>query len=243
MFTTLPMTSRDLIGLVVSFVYASSLILVAEIIRRRRGYSQEFTRKIVHVGAGMWVLGVLSLFENWYIGIIPFASFIFINYIVWRYKLLDAIDAPDSTPGTVYFALSITILFGLFWRTGSPGDQGYIAAAGTMAMTWGDALAAIIGKVWGRHKYTVGKSTRSFEGSLAMFIASGTAMFLVLMIGPGSSLSPHTAPLRLGVSLTAALIAALIATGAEAVSPHGMDNISVPLISGLTIFATVMALG
>ncbi len=237
------MTSRDLIGLIISFVYATSLILVAEVIRRRRGYSQEFTRKIVHVGAGMWVLGVLSLFENWYIGIIPFASFIFINYIVWRYKLLEAVDAPDSTPGTVYFALTITILFAFLWRTGSPNDLGYIAAAGTMAMTWGDALAAIIGKVWGRHKYTVGTSTRSLEGSLAMFLASGTAMFLVLLLGPGSSISPHAAPLGLGVSLIAAFAAALIATGAEAVSPHGMDNISVPLISGLTIFVTITALG
>jgi dolichol kinase len=237
------MTTRDLIGLAISFVYATGLILVAEIIRRRRGYPQEFTRKIVHVGAGMWVLSVLALFENWYIGVIPFAAFIVINYIVWRYKLLDAVDAPDSTPGTVYFALSITILFGLLWRTGSPDDRGYIAAAGTMAMTWGDALAAIIGKTWGRHKYTVGTSTRSLEGSLAMFIASATAMLLVLQLAPGSSLSPLAAPLGLGVSLTAALVAALIATGAEAVSPHGMDNISVPLISGLAIFVTVMALG
>ncbi|MEI6776296.1 MAG: phosphatidate cytidylyltransferase [Chloroflexales bacterium] len=237
------MTSRDLIGLIISFVYATSLILVAEVIRRRRGYPQEFTRKIVHVGAGMWVLGVLSLFENWYIGIIPFASFIFINYIVWRYKLLEAVDAPDSTPGTVYFALTITILFAFLWRTGSPNDHGYIAAAGTMAMTWGDALAAIIGKVWGRHKYTVGASTRSYEGSLAMFLASGTAMFLVLLLGPGSSISPHAAPLGFGVSLIAAFAAALIATGAEAISPHGMDNISVPLISGLTIFVTITALG
>jgi dolichol kinase len=237
------MTIRDLIALVISFVYATSLIIIAEVIRRRRGYPQEFTRKIVHVGAGMWVLGVLALFENWYIGIIPFASFIVINYIVWRYKLLDAVDAPDSSPGTVYFALSITILFGLLWRTGSPSDHGYIAAAGTMAMTWGDALAAIIGKTWGRHKYTVGSSTRSWEGSLAMFIASGTAILLVLLLAPGSSLAPLAAPLGFGVSLTAALIAALIATGAEAISPHGMDNISVPLISGLTIFATVMALG
>ncbi len=237
------MTTRDLIALLISFMYATSLILVAEIIRRRRGYPQEFTRKIVHVGAGMWVLGVLGLFETWYIGVIPFASFIFINYIVWRYKILDAVDAPDSTPGTVYFALSITILFGFLWRTGSPNDHGYIAAAGTMAMTWGDALAAIVGKTWGRHKYTVGTSTRSLEGSLAMFIASGTAMLLVLQLAPGSSLSPLAAPLGLGVSLTAALIAALIATAAEAVSPHGMDNISVPLISGLAVFATVMALG
>lgn len=237
------MTTRDLIGLVISYVYASGLLLIAELIRRWRGYPQDFTRKFVHIGAGMWVFGVLFLFDNWYIGVIPFASFIIINYIIWRYRLLGSVDDDNSSPGTVYFALSISILFIIFWRTGSPGDKGYIAVAGTMAMTWGDALAAIVGKLWGRRHYTFNGSTRSIEGSLAMFLASGTAMLLALLIVPGSALGPLAAPLGLTLSLTAALVAALIATGAEAISPHGMDNISVPLISGLVIFGTVMALG
>lgn len=236
------MTTRDIIGLVLSYTYATGLILIAELVRHRQGYPQEFTRKIVHVGAGMWVFGVLALFDNWYIGIIPFTSFIVINYFLWRFRVLDAVDTQESTPGTVYFALSITILFAAFWRTNSPGDRGYIAAAGSMAMTWGDAFAAIIGKTWGRHRYTIAGSTRSLEGSLTMFIASGTAMFLVLALVPQSPLSPLATPIGIPISLTAALVAALIATGAEAISPHGADNISVPLSSGLTVFAMVMAL-
>jgi dolichol kinase len=191
----------------------------------------------------MWVFGVLAIFDNWYIGVIPFATFIVINYIIWRYKLLGAIDGAESSPGTVYFALSVSILFLAFWRTGSPADRGYIAAAGTMAMTWGDALAAIIGKAWGRHRYTIAGGTRSWEGSLAMFVASATAMALVLLLIPGSALSPLTAPLAVPTALAAALAAALLATAAEAISPIGTDNISVPLIAGLTVFAAVMALG
>jgi phytol kinase len=237
------MTTPDIIGLIVSYAYASGLLVIAEIIRRWRGYPQDFTRKFVHIGAGMWVFGVLALFDNWYIGIIPFTTFIIINYIIWHYKLLGSVDDESSSPGTVYFALSISILFIAFWRTGSPNDLGYIAVAGTMAMTWGDALAAIIGKLWGRHKYTISGSTRSWEGSIVMLFASGIAMFLVLLLVPGSALSPLSAPLGLTTSLIAAVIAALIATGAEAISPRGMDNLSVPLISGLVIFGTVMAFG
>ncbi|NTW97370.1 MAG: phosphatidate cytidylyltransferase [Oscillochloris sp.] len=237
------MTTRDVIGLVASYVYATSILVVAELIRRRQGYPQDFTRKFVHIGAGMWVFGVIALFDNWYIGIIPFATFIGLNYIFWRFKVLDAVDATDSTPGTVYFAASITILFIAFWRTGSPDDHGYLAVAATMAMTWGDALAAIIGKRLGKHKYTVIGGTRSFEGSLAMFVASCTAMLLVLLLVPGSPLSPSAAPLGFSSSLIAALVAAVIATLAEGISPHGTDNISVPLLSGLTLFGMVMALG
>jgi dolichol kinase len=229
------MSTRDLIGLVTSFGYAFGLLIIAEVIRRWRGYPQDFTRKFVHIGAGMWVFGVLALFENWTIGIIPFATFIVLNFIFYRFRLLESVDAPDSTPGTVYFALSITLLFLIFWRTNSPDDRGYVAAAGTMAMTWGDALAAIVGKRWGRHHYQIGRGRRSFEGSAAMFAASFVAMLLTLLLTPGSALSPQSVPIGFNAALIASLIAALAATIAEGVSPHGTDNLSVPLLSSFVV--------
>jgi len=229
------MSTRDLIGLVTSFGYAFGLLIVAEVIRRWQGYPQDFTRKFVHIGAGMWVFGVLALFENWTIGVIPFATFIVLNFIFYRFRLLESVDAPDSTPGTVYFALSITLLFLMFWRTNSPDDRGYIAAAGTMAMTWGDALAAIVGKRWGRHHYQIGRGRRSFEGSAAMFAASFVAMLLTLLLTPGSALSPQSVPIGFNAALIASLVAALAATIAEGVSPHGTDNLSVPLLSSFVV--------
>lgn len=237
------MTTQDWIGLGISYAYATGLLVLAELVRRWRGYPQDFTRKIVHVGAGMWVFGVLALFDNWYIGIIPFATFIGINYVLWRSRFLEAMDAPDSSPGTVYFALSITLLFLAFWRTNSPDDRGFIAAAGTMAMTWGDSLAAIIGKRFGRHKYRLSGATLSYEGSAAMFVAAAVSMFLTILLVPGSALGPLTPPVGAGTALVAALAAAAVATLAEALSPKGTDNLSVPLLAGATVFAVVMALG
>lgn len=237
------MTNQDLIGLVVSYAYATGLLALAEIIRRLRGYPQDFTRKIVHIGAGMWVFGVLALFDTWYIGVIPFATFIGINYLLYRFRFLEAVDASDSSPGTVYFAFSITVLFLLFWRTDSPADRGYIAAAGTMAMTWGDALAAIIGRRFGKRTYVVNGATRTWEGSLAMFGAAATAMFLTILLVPGSALGPLTPPLSVPTALTAAITGAGIATAAEAVSPAGTDNISVPILAGFSVFAIVTLLG
>jgi dolichol kinase len=234
------MTTGDLVGLGISYLYASSLLFVAEAVRRWRGYPQDFTRKIVHVGAGMWVFGVLALFDTWYIGVIPFISFIFLNYIFYRYRLLEAMDATDSTPGTVYFAFSISVLFVLFWRTNDPGDLSFVAAAGAMAMTWGDAMASIVGRRFGQHRYTVFGSTRSYEGSVAMLLASGTAMFLTIMLVPGSSLSPLTQPPSPATGLLAAGSGALVATLAEALSPSGTDNLSVPLLAGLTIFVMLV---
>jgi dolichol kinase len=236
--TLFALTRRDMLALGISYAYAFSLIGLAEGVRKWRGYPQDFTRKIVHVGAGMWVFGVLALFETWYAGVALFGSFVVLNYLFYRRRLFEAMDEADSTPGTVYFAFSIMVLFLAFWRTNSAHDRCYIAAGGAMAMTWGDALASLIGRRWGRHRYTIGGSTRSWEGSAAMFLASSLTIFATLRSMPGSRFAPQAAPLPLDAALAAALVSALVATTAEAVSPAGTDNLSVPLLAGAMIAAT-----
>jgi phytol kinase len=101
-----------------------------------------------------------------------------------------------------------------------------VIAAGLMPMTWGDAFAAILGRRWGRHRYAIGGSTRSLEGSAAMFLFSLASTFLVLW-GFGTPLA--TAGLD-------ALIVAVVATVVEAISIKGLDNITVPLLSALTLW-------
>jgi phytol kinase len=225
------MTNSDFIGLLASYTYAISLLVFGELLRRLFGIKPDLTRKFIHISAGMWVFGVLLLFKHWQIGIIPFATFIGINYLLYRYRVIGAMDTEDSSPGTVYFATSVTLLFGLFWRPDGPVDYVPIAVAGIMTMTWGDALAALIGKRFGRHQYQVGSSVRSWEGSLAMFMASATVMFLVLQFLPGSFLSPLSVSISGERALFTALVSAGFATLVEAISPHGTDNLSVPLVA------------
>jgi phytol kinase len=224
-------TSNDLIGLLASYSYAIGLIAAAEFLRRTLGIPQELTRKLVHVGAGMWVFGALALFDHWQAGVLPFATFIAANYLFYRYRLLGAMDAEDSPPGTVYFALAVTLLFGLLWRPQQPGDRAPFAVAGTMALTWGDALAALVGKRYGQHRYRIWGSQRSLEGSAAMFAAASLAMFLALALLPGSVLCPLAPPIGTPRALAAALLGAGAATLTEAISPHGSDNLSVPLVA------------
>ena len=64
-----------------------------------------------------------------------------------------------------------------------------------------------------------------------MFVASAVAMFVVLLLLPGSSLSPLAAHESVGQTLLVALVGGAFATLAEAVSPHGTDNLSVPLVA------------
>ncbi|RCJ40679.1 phosphatidate cytidylyltransferase [Nostoc minutum NIES-26] len=225
------MTNSNFIGLAASYTYAISLLILGEGLRRLFGVKPELTRKVIHIGAGMWVFGILLLFKHWEIGILPFATFIGLNYLFYRYRVISAMDTEDSSPGTVYFAISVTLLFGLLWRPNSPVDNAPIAVAGVMAMTWGDALAALIGRRFGQHKYQVGNSVRSWEGSVVMFLTSTVAIFLVLLLLPSSLLSPLSVSIGAGRAFLTALVSATFATLVEAVSPHGTDNLSVPLVA------------
>ena len=96
-----------------------------------------------------------------------------------------------------------------------------------MPMTWGDALAAILGRRYGQRKYSVLSSTRSVEGSLAMLLFSWLATFLALLFLP---------PLGWQTSLLYSLALAVFATLVEALSPWHIDNLTVPLLSAALLY-------
>ena len=230
------MTQRDIFGLVLSYLYAFGLLFAVEAAGRRLRWPQFVTRKLVHIGAGMWIWGVIALFDTWTVGVVPFATFIVLNFVFLKPRLFRAMDAADASPGTVYFALSITVLFVLLWRVQGPVDRVPIAAAAVMAMTWGDGLASIIGQSVGRRTYTVLGHTRSWEGTAAMGVASYASILTTVLLLSNSAWSPFSASVVLSKGLLAAVIGALVATTAEGLSPAGTDNLSVPLLTAAAFY-------
>ncbi|MFM2309908.1 MAG: hypothetical protein RLY87_2030 [Chloroflexota bacterium] len=225
--------TMDWIGLLCSYLYAGGLLVFAEVLHRRFAVPTDITRKIVHVSAGMWIFGVLYFFRSWQIGIIPFATFIVLNYVFYKVRLFKGIDSQDASLGTVYFAVSITTVTLALWRPEGPIDHGPAVVAGVMAMTWGDALAALIGKHYGTHRYTLNGSTRSYEGSAVMFVVTAVVVALTLSLLPGSSLSPYADLNSPATIAVASLAGAAVGTVVEALSPHGTDNLSVPICVAL----------
>lgn len=231
------MTRGDITGLVLSYVYAFGMLIVVESAGKRLRWPQDITRKIIHIGAGMWVWGVLYFFDTWWAGVIPYTTFIVMNYVFYRRGTFEQMDDAESSPGTVYFALSIALLFTLLWRTGEGAvDRAPIAAAAAMAMTWGDALASLVGRGIGERSYTVFGHTRTWEGSAVMVAASFAVIFLTLWLVPGSAFSPYSRVLGAGTAVVIALPAALAAGLLEGISPAGLDNLTVPLGTALALF-------
>jgi len=224
------------VALLISYVYAFGILLVIEAIGRRFRWPLDTSRKLVHIAAGMWIWGILYLFHDWRWGLVPFATFILLNYLFYKKQIFKQMDAADSSPGTVYFAISITLLFGLLWRTGDAPDLAPVAAAGVMAMTWGDAFASLVGRKWGRHVYRISGHPKSWEGSAAMALFSFAAIYLTLWLLPGSSLSPNSPIWTAGRVLCFSSSAAALATIAEALSPRGTDNLSVPILTSALLY-------
>lgn len=215
--------NQNLIGLIVSYIYVFSIIGISEGLRKWRGYSVDFTRKFVHIGVGMWAFGTVLLFENKVFAIIPPLSFVLINYISYRRETFKAMETGERGQlGTVYFPIAFSAAIWIFW------DNPVILVACLMPMTWGDAFAAVIGQRYGRREYSVFGSTRTLEGSLTMFLVSLIATAIPLLMFSMGGITPSEA-------LLVSAITALGATAAEAVSPHGTDNLTVPAVSALLL--------
>ncbi len=212
----------DWLALIISYVYVFAVIGVGEGLRKWRGYSTEFTRKLIHISVGLWAFGTVLLFQHWYFAIIPPLSFVALNYISYRREIFKAVETGEKgNLGTVYFPISFAVILYLLWTRPN------LLVASLMPMTWGDALAAVLGRLYGQRKYSVLGSTRSVEGSLAMFFFSWLSTFLALWLLP---------PLGWQTSLLYSLAVAVFATLVEALSPWHMDNLTVPLLSAALLY-------
>jgi phytol kinase len=104
---------------------------------------------------------------------------------------------------------------------------GPYASVGYLVAGWGDAVGEPVGTRWGTHRYRVPSlagvpAERSLEGSAAVFAAGWLAASVALyVIGVGQGL------------VLIALACALAGAAAEAVSNHGLDNLTVQVVSSL----------
>jgi phytol kinase len=204
-------------GLVVAYVYIFGAVGAAEALRRWRGYSQRFTSRVAHIAVGMWIVGTVLLFQDRFVAVLPLLSLALFNFILHFYRR-DAGGAQErKSLGAVYLPLSMAFLTLVLW------ERTDLLVASLMPLTWGDALAAIMGHYFGQYHYQILGHDRTLEGSLSMFLFSLAALFLGLVI---------FSSLGFWLSLLYAFITAVVATGVEAASPWGMDNLFLPVVAG-----------
>lgn len=201
-------------GLILSVAFVCFVVLFGFLLRNFTRISAEAVRKFIHIGVSNWVFILVYCFDNIYYAAAGPAVFIIVNTIFVYSGMGVYLGMGDRKRdnGLIYFPISLLILVLMLYK-GILTESDVIT--GVLIMGYGDGLAALIGSKWGRHKYSVMNCTKSWEGTVVMAVVS---FIIAVLSGHGPA--------------GAALIA-LIAAFFEAVTPLGLDNVTVPLISAL----------
>ncbi|OBQ31142.1 MAG: phosphatidate cytidylyltransferase [Aphanizomenon flos-aquae MDT14a] len=197
-------------------VWVGLIIFIAWVVYRFTDSEAEIIRKIVHIGMGNVILIAWWLDIPAYVGITASVFASIITLLSYKFPILPGINSVGrQSLGTFFYAVSIGVLMGIFWYLHQP----QYAVLGIMIMAWGDGLAALIGKRFGKHKYIVFGSQKSWEGSLTVTLSSYFICVTLLFIVQGN----------IWQTWIISLIVALIATILEAFSFLGIDNLTVPI--------------
>jgi len=200
------------------------ILLSAGGISRFAKTNSEIVRKIVHIGTGNVILLAWWFDIPASIGIIASILASLFTLLSYRFPLLPGINSVGRKSfGTFFYSVSIGVLIAWFWYLKQP----IYAVIGILIMAWGDGLAALIGQRFGKHKYYVLGGQKSLEGSLTMTVVSFIITNLILQTVQGNTWETW---------LISAVVA-VVATGLEAISFLGIDNLTVPVGSAALAFA------
>ena len=193
-------------------------------------------RKVLHLCAVATVFCFILPSHTWWIALLDVLTIIFLIdvtlLIVRNFKLYRMLFVDKEKNeifimiNTYYIILAALIAFFYGFR----GDLcKYLVISSILSWGLGDAFAAIIGISFGKHKLNLPfvDSSKTIEGSIAMFIFSYLACLITLLVF--YSLKPWVivlAPLTVAISLTIT----------EAISKKGLDTITCPLVAALIIF-------
>jgi phytol kinase len=213
------MFQSDIVGVAAVYLYVAVLIVFTEKVFSKKYLVQ--SRKFLHIMTGN--IAFLPLFQTREImAFLAAGPFILFTFLMSPYSPIESMRGKTSDAGhglgLVYYAITWTILAYVFF------DHREIIAMGILAMSYGDGLASLIGMKYGKRKYTFFKDTKSYVGSIAMFLCT----FLLLVVAIVFYAEPLT--VRTAAYL---LCMAGIATVIEGITPFGLDNLSVPFITAL----------
>lgn len=222
----------DLLGILLSVALIAFFLLLSFFIVRHGKknlgpYRAEVARKVVHIGVSNWFFIYYYVFETSLWPILGLCGFTALNAIMnvsGSFHVIMGQDSKKRNWGLVQYPISVIILIALY----SAGIGSKVAVGcGLLGMGYGDGLAALIGRKFGKRKLP-GKSDKTVVGFVTMAVVTFIVVFVLRTAYTANSLSAN---------LLAGLACAVCASLVEAFTPFGLDNITVPVciffISGL----------
>ena len=182
----------------------------------RAGLRGEIARKLIHIGALVLMVIAPELLRAQELALF----LVLVSAILLIGRLTRIISSMHTVRrvsfGEVFFPLGIAVSAFLFLPT-----LPLAYYAGLIAL-FADAIAAIVGKRFGRHRYPFFGRHKTFEGTAGFF---GVCMCGFLLLG-----APIGVPLVVGVALICTIDITL---------RFGLDNIALPVTAGLVLNAVM----
>jgi dolichol kinase len=209
--------SNDIINTIYLALSFLALFGLAEILYHYANVKVELTRKLVHFGTGLLTLLFPVMLNNHWLVLFLCASFALILLVSLRFNLLRSINAIDRvSAGSISYPIAVYVCYLGYDHFNGKYIYFYLPI---LALAICDPIAALTGKRWPMGKYRIGKDNKTMMGS-TMFFISCFLLSLGLLLLMNDQLDLHTLLLSFSIALTCAV--------AEAISPRGLDNLSIP---------------
>jgi len=209
------MIQNDFVGLALVYIYVVILLIITEKILDKYPTA---SRKILHIMTGN-IAFLLPIFQTKEVmAFLAAGPFILFTFLMSPYSPIKSIKGKTSSAGhgmgLVYYAISWTILAYIFF------DYMVVIAIAIFAMSYGDGFASLLGMKFGKRKYKIFGDKKSYVGSISMFIFT-LAMIVIAFLYYGLDITSYKLLIIAFIAMAAAII--------EAITPRGLDNLSVPL--------------
>ena len=220
----------DILLTFLCYAYILLIILVSSKMDENLHISQRASRKLLHIMIGNLAF-IIPFFTEYIFPVLVAAPFILVTFLVSPYspfkspskrlKGLASITEEGHHLGLILYAVSFTLLASFF------ASKPHVVAAGILPMAYGDSIASLVGEKYGKREYKF-VAEKSLEGSVAMFFASFLSLSTNLVYF--SALYPFSISTKIFPALATATVATLL----ESLSPLGLDNLTVPILSAST---------
>ena len=194
------------------------LLVINEIWWRRKKKHSELSRKLIHILVGSFVAFWPYIMSVNSIRIIS-VLFMIVVFSSMKFNIFKSIHTVKrDSLGEIYFAISVGLITFI-----NPSHLVYTIALLNMSLA--DGLAALVGTYYGMNrKYKVYGRTKTVLGSLTFFVVA-LVLILIFIDKTGHLFGLGYLALAAGLTLI------------ENISPMGMDNLLVPLVTALFLTA------
>lgn len=214
---------QQLLYSIASIVFVFVIIGISSYMYHKKWVNQETSRKLIHIGVSNWWLFTYFAFDQFWAAIIAPMIFIILNYISYKKQYIKSMERrEDHSLGTIYFPISLLIMVIFAYTLSNP----FVAGTGIFVLGYGDGLAAIFGKNFGKKKIY---KEKTILGTAMMFVTS----LIIILVMTSFLVSNQNI-------LMFSFILAAIATLVELVSPKGLDNLLIPLVTSFLLYVLIL---